>query len=80
MESNVLFAVARTDDGTAIGCGAVVLGPEYGEIKRMYVDPTARGQGWGKRLLAFLEERAKERECTRFVLETGYLPDCSTAQ
>jgi len=72
-EPNVLFAVARTNGRAAIGCGAVVLGPEYGELKRMFVSPSVRRQGWGKKLLAFLEERARDQGCTRFVLETGYL-------
>nr|MBO2513465.1 hypothetical protein [Gammaproteobacteria bacterium] len=39
----------------------------------MYVHPSARGRGWGKRLLAFLEERGKEHGCSRLFLETGYL-------
>lgn len=73
MRPNVLFAVARTGDGTAIGCGAIVVGPAYGEIKRMFVTPSARGRGVGKQLLAFLEDRAQAEGCTRFTLETGYL-------
>lgn len=73
LKPDVLFAVARSNEGTAIGCGAVVLCPEYGEIKRMFVTPSARGQGVGKRLLAFLEEQARARGRTRFFLETGYL-------
>ena len=73
MRPNVLFAVARSGDGTAIGCGAIVLGPAYGEIKRMFVSPSARGRGVGKQLLVFLEDCAKSKGCTRFVLETGYL-------
>jgi GNAT superfamily N-acetyltransferase len=43
--SNVFFAVARDSAGRAIGCGAVVLYPAFGEIKRMYVSPRGRGQG-----------------------------------
>lgn len=70
---NVLFAVARTNEGEAVGCGAVVLSEEHGEIKRMFVNPSMRRQGVGKRLLAFLEARAVEKGCSRFVLETGYL-------
>ena len=33
-QTNVLFAVARNTDGTAMGCGAVVLNSFYGEINR----------------------------------------------
>src|SRR5580692_8607137 len=57
-QPNVLFAVARDDADRAIGCGAVVIYPEFGELKRMYVSPRGRGQGLAKRLLALLESRA----------------------
>ena len=70
-EPNVVFAVARSDDGQAVGCGAVVLGGEYGEIKRMYVRPGSRGQGIAKALLAFLESQASLQGLTAFKLETG---------
>src|ERR1700684_4372 len=41
-QPNVLFAVARDNAGRAIGCGAIVLYPEFGELKRMYVSPRCR--------------------------------------
>lgn len=71
-QPNVLFAVAR-DITTlqALGCGAVVLKPEFGELKRMYVSPPCRGQGVARRLLALLEAEAAERGCTLLMLETG---------
>lgn len=72
---NVLFAVARNDAGLAIGCGAIVVGPDYGEVKRMFVRPSDRGRGVGKQLLSFLENCARARGCSRFVLETGYLQE-----
>ncbi|HDR9185815.1 TPA: GNAT family N-acetyltransferase, partial [Burkholderia vietnamiensis] len=56
-QSNVLFAVARDIEGQAIGCGAIVVGPDFGELKRMYVSPRGRGQGIAKQLIAFLETR-----------------------
>lgn len=71
--SNVLFAVARASTGEAIGCGAVVLEPEYGELKRMFTKPVARGRGVATMLLTFLESQARQRGCSRFALETGYL-------
>ena len=49
MQPNVRFAVARDAAGAIVGCGAIVLTPEYGEIKRMYVRPAARGQDRGDR-------------------------------
>jgi putative acetyltransferase len=68
---NVRFALARGGDGRAIGCGAIVLERDYGEIKRMFVRPGFRGRGVATALLAFLESRARESGCARFVLETG---------
>lgn len=73
LQPNVRFAVARDADGTALGCGAIVLGSDWGEIKRMYVSPQARGRGLGRALLAFLERTAQAEGCRCFVLETGYL-------
>ncbi len=70
-EAKVVFAVARSSDGQAVGCGAVVLSKEYGELKRMYVHPGSRGQGIGKALLAFLESQASAAGLTAFKLETG---------
>lgn len=70
-QPQVLFAVARTEQGAALGCGAMVLGADFGEVKRMYVRPEARGKGCARALLAFLESEASARGCTRFALETG---------
>jgi putative acetyltransferase len=75
-QSNVLFAVARDDAGHAVGCGAVVLCAEFGELKRMYVSPRVRGQGVAKKLLAALESQAIGSGCTLLRLETGpYQPE-----
>jgi GNAT superfamily N-acetyltransferase len=68
--------VAREDDGTALGCGALRHlgdGPDGGmaEIKRMYVTPEARGRGISKAVLAGLEQAAAERGWTTLRLETG---------
>jgi putative acetyltransferase len=70
-QPNVLFAVARDAEGKAVGCGAVLLNENYGELKRMYVQPTLRGRGSGRELLMFLEEQAQLRGCSRLRLETG---------
>jgi putative acetyltransferase len=65
------FLVARLR-GVPIGCGAIRI-VEAGtvEVKRMYVDPEARGGGVGRRVLAALEERAQRLGATRALLETG---------
>ena len=71
LQPHVLFAVARDDDGAAVGCGAVLAGPEFGELKRMYVQPRARGRGVGGALLRLLEAEALRRGCRVLKLETG---------
>lgn len=71
LQPNVLFAVARNSDGAAVACGAIVVTPAYGEVKRMFVHPAARGQGVAQRLLGMLETEALARGCRQFMLETG---------
>jgi GNAT superfamily N-acetyltransferase len=64
--------VARDDDGTALGCGALrPLGDGAAEVKRMYVVPDARGRGLARAVLAGLEEAARGRGWTVLRLETG---------
>jgi len=70
-QASVLFAVARDTDGVAQGCGAVVLHPEYGEVKRMFVRPALRGRGIAGRMMAFLEKLARTHGCRLLRLETG---------
>jgi putative acetyltransferase len=58
--------------GTPIGCGAVrLLDEETAELKRMYVAPSARGTGLGRRLVEALEAEARALGARRIVLETG---------
>ena len=64
------FLVARVE-GQAVGCVALVDVGSYGEIKRMFVDPAARGQGIAQALMAALETRARERGLTDIKLESG---------
>lgn len=72
-QANVVFAVARDAAARAVGCGAVVLSPAFGEIKRMYVHPRHRAQGIAASLLAWLEAEALAVGCTLLKLETGPL-------
>jgi putative acetyltransferase len=72
LQPNVVFAVARDPAGRAIGCGALLVGADYGEIKRMYAIPAARGAGVGRAILSLLESTAIAKGCTHFMLETGY--------
>jgi GNAT superfamily N-acetyltransferase len=65
------FVVAVLD-GQPVGCGGFRAHlPGIAEIKRMYVDPSSRGRGIGRRILAFLEERARSATYTEVWLETG---------
>jgi putative acetyltransferase len=58
--------------GEPVGCGAVRrTEPGVAEIKRMYVAPSARGQGVGRLILETLEEEARRLGARRLVLETG---------
>lgn len=71
LQPHVKFAVARTADQAIVGCAAVVLNPGFGEVKRMYVKPAARGLGAAKRLMALLEQAARDAACPLMALETG---------
>ena len=71
MQPEVKFAVARDAAGALVGCAAVVLSNGYGEIKRMYVKPEARGLGAAKGLMAALEQATRAAGCGMMVLETG---------
>jgi len=65
------FLVARLF-GEAIGCGGLrVIGSGIGEIKRMWVAPSARGLGIGRRILQGLEEAAACGGLTTLRLDTN---------
>jgi GNAT superfamily N-acetyltransferase len=65
------FLAARID-GRAVGCGGIARFDETrGELKRMYVEPGARGLGIGRRLLEALEAEARSLGYVAVVLETG---------
>jgi len=55
-----------------VGCGGLrLLEPGTAEIKRMYVEPAARGTGVAAALLRALESHARDLGITRMLLETG---------
>lgn len=68
---NVRFLVARDAADAALGCGAVVLEGEHGELKRMYLRAAARGLGVGRLLLGALEAQATAAGVGLLRLETG---------
>lgn len=67
-----LFLVGYVD-GTAVSCGGWRRHEANGsvEIKRMYVAPPARGQGWARVLLAELERTIAAAGYRQVVLESG---------
>lgn len=69
--AEVTFLVARDDSGKLAGCGAFVDRGDYAEIKRMVVDPAARGQGIGGLLMDAIVQRATAAGFTSLKLETG---------
>jgi GNAT superfamily N-acetyltransferase len=60
-----------------VGCGAMrKLDSTTAEIKRMWVDPAARGHGLARRLLAELEGIARRLQCHAVRLDTSaHLPE-----
>ena len=67
----VTFLVAR-EHGKAVGCGAIApVPPHFGEIKRMFVDPSMRGKGVGRLLLERIEAIALKEGLSLLRLETG---------
>ncbi len=66
-----LFLLARLH-GEAVGCGGLKFHAEAPtEVKRMWVSPTVRGLGIGRRLLALLEDEARARGVQVLQLETN---------
>jgi putative acetyltransferase len=78
LSPQVFFLVARRQ-GRIVGCAALrrmpgevaTAGQGYGEIKRMMVEPAARGGGIGAALLARLEQQLVDDGLSLAVLETG---------
>ena len=71
IKEGVAFFVLRAD-GAPAGCGGILLvGRDYGELKRMYVRPEFRGRGYGELLVDHLAAHARSHGVTRLRLETG---------
>jgi GNAT superfamily N-acetyltransferase len=57
--------------GEPVGCGALIFHPDaVGLVKRMWVAPSVRGLGLGRRLLFELEHRARAAGVQLMRLET----------
>lgn len=71
MPPNGVFLLARLD-GEAIGCVALKgIGDGVGEIKRLWVHPSARGLGVAQRLLDALETQAVDMGLRTLRLDTN---------
>jgi len=71
-EPHTSVFVARTDDGNAVGLGALkVHDAELGEVKRMFTDPSVRGQRVGVAILQAIIGLAREKGLLQLMLETG---------
>ncbi|MFU0921889.1 GNAT family N-acetyltransferase [Kluyvera sichuanensis] len=72
LPQNQLIVMVIRKGEEAVGCGAIVLDDTgSGEMKRVFINPTHRGQRLGEKLLAELETAALQRGCRTLQLETG---------
>ena len=70
-QPHVHFFVAR-EHGRALGCGSFVMGTDgHAEMKRVFVDPAARGKGVARAIMEALEREAARLGVTLMQLETG---------
>jgi GNAT superfamily N-acetyltransferase len=65
-----LFLVARLDAGV-VGCIGLLLMPGgLGEVRRVFVEPSARRRGVGAQLMRAVEDEARSSAVTRLRLDT----------
>ncbi len=70
-EPRVHFFVAR-EDGRVLGCGAFVISDgKHAEMKRVFVDPAARGKGVARLIMEAIERKAAKLGIDLMQLETG---------
>lgn len=69
---SIRFFVGRIN-GQVLGCGALSIHRDYGELKSMYLSEPARGSGLADALIQRLEAEARSLGITRLKLETGDL-------
>lgn len=75
-QPDVTFWVARIGSDIVGCCALVDAGDGTAEIKRMFVDPAARGRSVARKLMETIEAAARERRLSAIRLETGiYQPE-----
>lgn len=68
----IKYALVAYKNDFPVACGAIKeLEPNVMEVKRMYVTPEKRGEGFATKVLAELENWARELGYQKCVLETG---------
>lgn len=68
--NNRFFAAAV--NGEFLGCGGILVTDKgYGEVKRIFVSPRARGLGLARAVMERLEHEARALGLSRLKLETG---------
>ena len=64
--------LAHDGQGALVGCVFLRrVGPDAGEMKRLFVRPELRGQGVGRRLVERLHDEARAMGLGRILLDTG---------
>lgn len=53
--------------GTIVATGAVMLHPDAGELKCLYVHRSVRRQGWGRKLTELARDHARQAEKRRMI-------------
>jgi len=75
MAEGAHLALLADDDGIhALAVWRVYLSTYAGRrfyVDDLVVDESLRGQGWGGKLLAWLEEKARSLQCETFALDSG---------
>lgn len=69
-EETAVHALIEDESGNCIATGRLQLNsPEEAQIRFMAVDENHRGKKLGKMVLDFLENKAKEKSCSRIILQ-----------
>lgn len=65
------FEILEDEDGNLLGCaGLYPIDDETVELRKMYFVPEIRGRGYGRQLLSYMTEKARELGFKRVTLET----------
>ncbi|KQB96171.1 acetyltransferase [Loktanella sp. 1ANDIMAR09] len=67
---HIHFYTARIGEDI-LGTGALMIKPDYGEVKSMFVAEATRGKGIAAALLRQIEDTARDEGLTMLKLETG---------